>query len=394
MLLARIYVSLLLAGLVGCANPFVAKSPVAKSPVAKSPVAKSAQPEPSPFAEQTATALAPLRESWKKLSERESSQILPRWNWVTSIPAETHRAELQTPLVPLQSVAALYPSFPNSNLQLVSTHHPLSGIRIVNIGGQKVQNCADVYDALERNATQETLQVDLQTSDGQEVAVIGQTTDAKLLAYSLAPETPVLRVVDNGNPALVIRDQGINSKLISRVERSRGVLQVVLACQNVTGQELLAPREVIAWCDGQPLQCLTAAETLDRLYRLEPAEPETGETSKSFRATSSRDDYLIPTNYNSLCESLASKNVDLRSETLQPAFAVIADSAYPGVAVLGDARALMGILWQPQVLPPRDREKTGWIVFAGDELKQGRTLEVHIDFGGGMRVFRSALPAQ
>ena len=66
--------------------------------------------------------------------------------------------------------------------------------------------------------------------------------------------------------------------------------------------------------------------------------------------------------------------------------------AGPGPAVLGDARALTGILLQRQLFRPGDPERTGWIVFAGESLNAGGAIDIDLDLGSGLQRFRFAVP--
>jgi hypothetical protein len=71
---------------------------------------------------------------------------------------------------------------------------------------------------------------------------------------------------------------------------------------------------------------------------------------------------------------------------------MIPGQIYPGPALLGDARALTGILLQRELLAASDSEKTGWILFAGESLKRGTQIRVEIDLGNGMRQLELKLP--
>lgn len=369
---------------VGCANPFL--------------VGKANDEKPASQGKPGLAMSSPLRHSWQRLTQAETKTTLPPWDWVTGIPTEAPRAELLAAEVSRELVARLFPNLDTSSVQLASAQDGFPGMRIINMGGHEVRNCADLYEALDKNAGQEKVQIDLASHGGREIAVATNSAALQELAFTVAPEHAVMRIADQGNPALVIREAGIHAKLVIRVERSRGLLQLALSCQNAGFREVLLPREVRAACSGEPLRCLTVAESLDRLYRQSASPADQGaETANldpfSFSSVSSRDDYLIPMNYNRLCEELVKQRIETSSDLLQPAFASVADTVYPGMAILGDARALTGILLQQQVLAPQNRERTGWVVFAGESLKHGGSVEIQIDFGTGMRRFTFLIPA-
>jgi hypothetical protein len=343
------------------------------------------------------TATAPLRHSWRRIAKSEQSK-LPPWDWATGIPDDAPRAELLATDVPNETLASLFPEAPGLGVQLVSTDASASSMRIANVGGREVHNCADLYDATSRNSGNEPVQVDLRAANGREIAVRVTPIALQNLASSTVTKYPVLRAADGGSACLVVREAGVCGKVVTRAERSRGLLQIVLSCRALDNREVLLPREVRAACGGQPLQCLTVSETLDVLYGSLPAPKETTAANSdpscfSFSAVSSRADYLIPVNYKRLCDKLEVSNIAITDGGTKPAFASIPGASYPGPAILGDARALTGILLQPQVMSAKDEEKTGWIVFAGEPLKRGGVVNIDVDFGTGMRTLRFNVPA-
>jgi hypothetical protein len=163
------------------------------------------------------------------------------------------------------------------------------------------------------------------------------------------------------------------------------------------GQAGTLPGEIHATCDESPLQCLTVAETLDALYGQQARSPmreSQNHAEYSFLAVSEREDYLLPTNYKRLQHEVDQTQVakGAIAPRIVPALAVVPGMAYPGPAVLGDARALAGFLLQRQVYQEGEPERTGWLVFSGEALRHGKTLRVMIDLGHGLRTLNFTVP--
>jgi hypothetical protein len=179
---------------------------------------------------------------------------------------------------------------------------------------------------------------------------------------------------------------------MARAERQTGLVQVVVSLANLWGPNVRLPVEVRASGNGRALPCLTVAQTLDRLYGSRGDTDTRSEATKSFAHVSEEDDYRVPTNYKHLAAAAADS---ARSEMLPPlpAFASLPGAVYPGPAVLGDARALSGFLLQSEILTAGEPEHVGWIVFDGESLKSGGTLEISIDLGRGPRRMLFDVPA-
>jgi hypothetical protein len=328
----------------------------------------------------------------------EEKVTLVPWDWVTGIPVDAPRAEQLAAEITHESLARVIPAASGGAILLTSTTAGDSSLRIVNVGGRKVTNCADLHQAVSEHSHADSIQVDVLKADGQEIALQTNGDALQAMVFLTAIEHPVLQIADQGNPCFTIRDDRVRAKLVARVERSRGILQLVLTCRVMRPSDGPVPREVRAACEGQPLRCLSVSETLSRLYGdlQKPADPGLVDPEgswSSFAAASSRPDYQIPVAYKRLCDDLESKNFTSANVGLGPAFASGSATVYPGPAILGDARALTGFLLQPQVLSPEHRERTGWIVFAGESLKRGGTVSVEIDFGSGMRTVSFAVPS-
>src|SRR5262249_3266735 len=188
------------------------------------------------------------------------------------------------------------------------------------------------------------------------------------LAQATAPEEPLMRVTEDGNQWVLVRQSGVRCKIMSRVERSRGLLQMVVSLGLCWGPEVQLPCEVRVTCDGQPLQCLTAADTLELLYGHESHGESASDPSRgAFSIVSEREDYLMPTNYKRLQEAQAEARASTPVPSI-PALATVAGLAYPGPAILGDARALAAFLLQKQIYQAGEPERINWLMFSGEAL--------------------------
>jgi hypothetical protein len=337
----------------------------------------------------------PVRQSWRSVTKSRGQSKLPNWDWATGIPEGAPRAELIAAELPQSVVATLFPNDPAVTIQLASAYGNGQGMRICNIGGHQVQNCADMYAALEGLEEKEKKQFDLRGSDGREIALKAQSNELHALASATAGQSPLLRATNQGNPCIILREPGITAKVVTRVERSRGILHLILSHRKLDGGEATLPREIQANCGGNALQCLTVSETLRLLYRsdqplekLPPVDPKC-----QFSTVAGRSDYLIPTAFQQLSDQFESDEVEAENRSLVPAFAAVSGNAYPGSPILGDARALTGFMLQPQVASPNDGEKTGWVVFAGESLKGGGVVTIHLDLGHGMKEFSFLIPS-
>ena len=337
-------------------------------------------------------ATSPMMQSWRRATGSGPNDAIVVWDWTTGVPVDAPRGELLAATLRGDAVAHFLPQLTTSDIQLVSAPGNLGGYEIRNIEGQVVDDCSDLYTALEQVSQSATdVQVDLARigarSDASETAVKVDPSTLMALAQSIAPETTAFRVSEGGNPTFVIRDGGIRTHVVLRVERRVGVVQLVITLANCGADERLLPVEVGARCDNEPLQCLSVASTLELLYG-EP-DADLNATSQSFSETSEREDYLLPVNY---------KRLSRRDEgrrglmTQSPAFASLTGMRYPGTALLGDARALTGIMLQQQKLNRGEQSETGWILFAGEQLHTAEHVDVSIDLGNGPKSYRFMIP--
>ena len=203
------------------------------------------------------------------------------------------------------------------------------------------------------------------------------------LAQSASPEHQVVRIAYSNHPSVMIRSNGVRCVMTPRVERQRGLLQLIIATRVVWGGRQILPRDVTAKCDNAPLRCLTLPETLELLYgHLDCKVRKNDEEKLSFAAVSERDDYLIPSNFRRLQENLDKAN-RAYANMPRPALVDLPGVDYPGPAILGDSRALGQFLQQREYMQPDDSEKVGWVIFAGEGLRKGNQVEVSIDLGDG-----------
>jgi hypothetical protein len=217
------------------------------------------------------------------------------------------------------------------------------------------------------------------------------------LNQAAAPSGVVLRVNETGNPWAVLREDGVRCKVATQVERQHGILRVVLGLTVCWGAPVQLPRELRADCDGVPLQCLNVAQTLETLYGTATAPtsattPGLDAAAASFAAVSEREDYRVPSNYKRLQQSVDDAQARSVAVPANPALVTVPGVAYPGPALLGDARALGAFLQQRQLYRPGEAEQVGWVIFSGPALRHGGVVHLDIDLGQGVRHLTFTLP--
>ena len=321
---------------------------------------------------------------------------LPEWDWAGGIPKSIQRADLVAATLDTRSVASLLPSIELPGIQLASASSESPTFQVVRIGEKPIQNCEQLHAAVERAN---------QSKDRVELAILptGAAAGTEPKAVEVAPATLIaveqavaqkhkaLRVTEEGNSWILLCDGDCRCEVMARVERSKGLLQVVTSLGVVRGSAKQLPVEVLASCNDKLLRCLTAAEALELLYDPQPralltkSDDPAQAVHYSFAAVSAMDDYAIPTNYKRLEEQT-------KRATGLPALAVVPGMFYPGSPLLGDARALSGFLQQQHLCVPGEPQKLGWIVFAGESLKQGGTIQLEIDLGSGPKKINLMVP--
>ncbi len=286
----------------------------------------------------------PLRTSWRQVNDFPSNVEFAQWQWDPGIPRDVERAELLSAVVPGSDMRNLVADIPGQEIALVSANGMREQFRIVNVNGTEIETCDDLFGALERlpRETARNVQVDVLATRGgikssRETAVVVDQTTLKALVNRVHSENSNLKITDGDHAWLVHRSPDLQLKLTARVERHRGLMQLVVTMDNISGQPLLMPRDVSAFCNGQAVKCLTVAETLEVLYG-DPAWSENDLTSEqtSFAVVSERDDFLLPTNFKRLDAAMTERFQQQAQSPPSPALASIPGEVFPGSAVLGD----------------------------------------------------------
>lgn len=338
------------------------------------------------------SATTSVVQRWRRVTGSNQRDRIVEWDWTTGVPVDTPRGELLAATLPGDAVAHFIPNLTPSPVRLVSAPGKLAGYEIRNIEGRLVENCSDVHAAIQQIPASATdVQVDLapigaRRNSAESAHKLDRST-LIALTHAIAPATSTFRVAEGGNPTLVIRDGSVRANVVLRVERNIGLAQLVVTLANCHGKDLLLPVEVRVQCADEPLKCLTVANALELLYG-EPGA-DLGKVSASFAETSEREDYLLPVNY----KRLRQRDDDRRGLARQsPAFASLAGMRYPGPALLGDARALTGIMLQQQILERGEQAQTGWILFHGKQLRSAEQVDVTLDLGNKPKSYRFMLP--
>jgi hypothetical protein len=263
--------------------------------------------------------------------------------------------------------------------------------RICEVQGSVVESYQDLREAFLHVRPEAKVTLGLERTDApggaSPVRFVVEAARLRLIEQGVSPEAESIRIVDEGNPCVLLRDGGVRAKVVARAERERGLLQVVLSLSLTSGSERALPRDVRAFCDGTPLRCLTAAETLDRLYAgpRGPTPEGVADAPASFVAVSERSDYKIPTNVKRL-------EGQLLEVPAGPALAAVVGVAYPGSPVVGDARALAAFLLQREFYRTNAHPKVGWVVFAGESLRRGGRIQLDLDLGNGPKRIKFLMP--
>jgi hypothetical protein len=335
--------------------------------------------------------------AWERVTPGGGSGETIVWDWATGIPAEIPRAEVVAVSIPVAGLAEIAPqSDLPSSIQLASTGST-AVLCVSRLHGKEIDNFADLQKVVESLPADKTVQLDVRPAgSASETPATCLSLDAGQviqLQRAAAPESPIMRVSEDGNPWVLIRQQNVLAKLMIRVERRRGLVQVIVEIRPFDESRPL-PLDLRVSCNDVPQRCLTAAEAMSLLYGERPSlEEGNARDVTSFAAVSERDDYLIPTNYQRLEESFRERSRHAPAVTM-PAFMSLRGMAYPGSAVLGDARALSAFLLQREIHDPsRPQTKLGWVVYGGQELKEGGQLRVDIDLGNGPLQVAFQIPA-
>jgi hypothetical protein len=273
--------------------------------------------------------------------------------------------------------------------------HPAQPFAISAVNDSRVRTLADLDNAV-ANA--------VATSSGKDavvefaVAYPGtppaparvRTCDLVALAHTCVPERQAVRIVDEGNPWVLLKDGAVRCKLMLRKERNSNLIHVVTSLKVCWGQPRKLPRALGMNCDGNPLRCLSVSEVLDQLYG-EKKRDDTQPALAAFTEIAESDEFVTPVNYR-LLETKLAKDQRLASSRPYPAFAVVGGYAYPGPPVLGDARALSGFMLQPRVYSSEEPEHVGWVVFDATSQAGRGDFEVVVDVGSGPQHVHFRIP--
>ena len=235
--------------------------------------------------------------------------------------------------------------------------------------------------------------VELQIARGEQLVQPLEVPSSALsvIAQAAGAECSAARIIHANRPAAMVRQGGKSCILTPRVERRRGLLQLIMTTRLHWGADELLPVELRATCGGRPLRCLTLPETLELLYGHFQVD-SCADSASSFASVSERDDYLIPFNFHRL-QAAAQNEGQPFSERRRPLLIDLAGVEYPGPAVLGDARGLAEFLQQREITRAGAPEKLGWIIFAGSALRTGEQIEIEVDLGEGPMKLEFALPS-
>jgi len=318
-----------------------------------------------------------------------------RWEWAAGIPQAVVKGESVPVHVPEDVVAHFAPGAINPGLRLASAT-PAVPMAISVVNDTRIRTLADL---------DQSLQEALDTADGKapvvefvggmagSVPIPVQVAPNNLvaLAHACVPERTPVRVIEDGNLWVLVKDDAVRCKIMIRKERYSQLLHVVVSLKVCWGPPRKLPVGLTASCDGQALSCQSVAGVLDQLYADERDKDDSDAAVVSYNEISELDEFLIPVNYRALEAKLAD---DQRLASLRPhpAFAVVGGYAYPGPPVLGDARALSGFMLQPRVFSADESEHVGWVVFDSSTVPDGEFYETTIDLGSGPQTIRFKVP--
>jgi len=329
-----------------------------------------------------------IRQSWKRMTSNPRSTPSPTvWHWNTGIPQGVPRAEMvEARIHDADLLAEVIPGIVPDELQLVSADDSDRAVKVTCVNSFAVRNFDDLNRAIHAVSRKEgSVQVDFcsEAAASRSWATRVEPARLRILSQSVADDVPAMRVNEDGNPWIMIREGDVRCLITARLEREHRMLQLIVSLTNCGFDNVMLPANVEARCDQRHLRCLSCSEVLDRLYDPQ-ARRKTDLASvgaENFAEASEREDYLVPTNCRRLIDETGGTRDSFPATT--PAFAAVPGVPYPGPAVLGDARALSSFLLQRQIYSPGQPENSGWIIFAGESLETSEQVEVSIDLGNG-----------
>lgn len=340
----------------------------------------------SDFRTRLAKLTAPAKYVVKAVTPKDTLDPVP-WDWGTGIPTSVAKSETIPAVVPVDAVVAFAPDFKHNPVRLASTDQP-SPLSIQVVNTTKVRNYADLHASVEAALSQKKDKLPVMELGSSAPGSTSQPVEISYdslvaLEHASLPDHSLTRIVEDGNPWVIIKDNSVRCKLMVRREQRTRLVHVAVAIKNCWGPPVKLPANLRASCDQRELRCLKVAEILSRLYEGPAKENGKIESFESFMQLAERDDYLIPVNYKQLEAKLAA-DTRLASIRPTPAFATVGGIAYPGPPVLGDARALSAFMLQPKVYAADEAEQVGWVVFEDRQASSGN-IRIAIDLGSGPR---------
>jgi len=336
---------------------------------------------------------------WKSVTPQDDPAPVV-WEWATGIPQSVAKSDDIRLKVPEDAVAALVPDFRKNNIRLASAGNDAPAtwsLSVVN--DQRIRSMADLYRAMEQvkvTDQAETNVVEFAAAESKSEPIPTKISGRDLLALThiTAPDDRPVRIVQDGNPWVLLKDDNVMCKLMLRKERGSNLVHVVMALKVCYGDARKLPASLEVVAARQPLNCMDVSTVLDHLYGQSSVDNDEATPGKlvRFADIADSDEYVTPVNYRRLEAKLAA---DQRLATIRPtpAFAVVGGFAYPGPPVLGDARALSGFMLQPSRCEVEDPELVGWAVFDGSTAANAEQFEVRIDLGSGAQVVKFRVPA-
>lgn len=316
------------------------------------------------------------------------------WTWAGGIPRDAARSEEIPVCIDSDVVAKTGVKFAGNDIRLVSgttSAPPAWSISAVN--DTSVRTFAELNTAVEAAVQSDVDPVIELTGDSHRdnsVPVKLSSTDLTAIAHAATPEAQPIRLVEDGNSWILIREDGVRCKVMLRREQASGLIHVVMNLKLCWGESRRLPVNVVVRSDREELSCLSVPEILDVLYD-DSRKTSSADRVQRFKAIASSDDYVTPVNYRKLEAKLA-KEQRLASIRPVPAFAVVGGYAYPGPPVLGDARALSGFLLQPRKYSADEPEHVGWVIFDGRAVQDSEHFEVEIQFEEKTHTVRFRVP--
>ena len=304
------------------------------------------------------------------------------WNWAAGIPVGAERAGTVAAVLSRQKLAQVCPNFRDSGLRLVSWPEPPSSLEIVNVGGTPIHSLSDLMAASEKayDAAEEILQIDFTNGSRNQKHVAAEIPrgDVDRIAQATSPDQDRLVTTENGQSWFVLREGPVRAKLAVRIERTTGLLHLVLTTNTHWGTPVTLPRELRVSVDDKPVPCMSVSQTLARLYEIptnDTAKIDPTADTASYRQVAAREVYRVPGNYNRL-NDLRLSQPDVLRTCSAPAFIHVPGATYPGSPLLADARALSGFMKPPEPQEPGHHPETTWVVFADESLKTAGEVTV------------------